>query len=142
VAAGSIHGNLIRTEDLEDYLGRKMDSRSRSGPAALRPATPQAIALRILNNLRNSALSSSDHVLAIRALDFMVVLVPTSPTLWHERGLASVRRGGVGEGWPDSPAYFSSPSVFLEIAWSAVKGEDVRRLAISPEERRALNILR
>lgn len=134
------HAKLVRPEEAGDYLGRILGQPAALGADALRPATPQAIALRILNNLRNSALSGGDHALAIRALGYMVVLVPGSPALWHERGLLLYHEGDWEGADRDLRRYFFLTG-HLELAWQAVKGEDVSQLANTPEERRALNIL-
>ena len=87
------NGEVIAPQDAQAYLGRIFGTQPTLSEESFRPVTPEAWAQRILFNLRNIYLGERNTVLAIRVLDFLLVLMPRHPVLWRERGLFHNQNG-------------------------------------------------
>ncbi len=87
------HGAVVAPQAIEAYLGRIFKRPIRLGREAFVPVTTVALALRILNNLRNVYRGSGDLDLSGVVLDYMLAVSPSSAHLWRERGVIGYRTG-------------------------------------------------
>ena len=85
------YGRVIPANDAERYLGNVLGHPITLPEAARQPVDAQYIARRILNNLRSIYLVSGDSESAVRVLDYLLILMPSNPALWHERGMLHYR---------------------------------------------------
>lgn len=99
-------------------------------PEYLEPATPRAILLRMLMNLRGIYLSRGDLARAMLVVDRIATLNPASPGAIRDRGLLSARLGA-------AQAAISDLSRFLELVPDAEDKDELREkissLASKPE---------
>ena len=76
---------------LDGYLAKRFGQPVKLAADVFQPVTPVAMALRILNNLRNVYLGHGDTAMAAQVLDLMLVVTPDSALLWQERGVLAYR---------------------------------------------------
>lgn len=86
------NGAIILPHQVGGYLSNMLDKQWGGAgitlpPNILNPVPSKMVALRMLNNLRVVFLHEENLLSAIQVLDYMLVLAPTDPELWRERGL-------------------------------------------------------
>ncbi len=86
-------GRVLDEPGLTKLLHRVTGKNEVLRPEFLHPATPRAILLRILVNLRTIYLSRGDMARAMLAIDRILCLTPDAPEALRERGLLSARLG-------------------------------------------------
>jgi regulator of sirC expression with transglutaminase-like and TPR domain len=87
------HGAVVPPETAAAYLGSLYGREVELPVDAFAPVTPQALALRILNNLRSVYVGQGDHKAAAHVVELMLVVTPDSTLLWQEHGMLSHRSG-------------------------------------------------
>jgi regulator of sirC expression with transglutaminase-like and TPR domain len=133
------HGVVVEMTEAEEYLGRMFW-----------PVTPQVIALRMLNNLRNTFLRQRRTAMALRVTTFLVQVQPHDPQLWRERGLLHHQLDAWDESLHDFRRYFFLRGLLPHL-WRAgmnelftasdlpvIGLEDRRLLAMAEETRKQL----
>ncbi len=85
------YGAVIEPAEAADYLAKRFGQPVKLAADVFQPVTPVAMALRILNNLRNVYLGHGDTAMAAQVLDLMLVVTPDSALLWQERGVLAYR---------------------------------------------------
>lgn len=85
------YGAVVEPGEAADYLSNRFGQPMRLAADVFQPVTAVALALRILNNLRNVYLGHGDTVMAAQVLDLMLVVMPDSALLWQERGVLAYR---------------------------------------------------
>jgi regulator of sirC expression with transglutaminase-like and TPR domain len=86
-------GRVLDAAGLTKLLHRVTGKNEALRPEYLVPATPRAILLRMLVNLRTIYLSRGDMARAMLAIDRILCLTPDAPDALRERGLLSARLG-------------------------------------------------
>ncbi|MDB4998507.1 MAG: hypothetical protein JWM74_5939 [Myxococcaceae bacterium] len=86
-------GRILGEAGLTKLLHRVTGKTEVLRPELLQPATPRAILLRMLVNLRTIYLSRGDMARAMLAIDRILCLTPDAPDALRERGLLSARLG-------------------------------------------------
>lgn len=81
------HNVVVDMQQASGHLSRIMGQPINIPAYAVRPVTPVALALRILNNLRNAYLRVDAYELAARVISYLLVLMPTNASFWQERGM-------------------------------------------------------
>lgn len=81
------NGEVIAPNDAASYLGRIFGVQPTLNQESFQEVSPEAWAQRILFNLRNVYLSRHESAMAIKVLNYLLVLMPRHPVLWRERGL-------------------------------------------------------
>jgi regulator of sirC expression with transglutaminase-like and TPR domain len=100
------NGEVVEAADADHYLSKVFD-RPIVLPAEMHQAvSAPALARRILNNLRNVYLSRGDYPMAVRVLDYLLVLEPLDPEHWQERGLLNFYSGAWEDASHDLKRYF------------------------------------
>lgn len=84
-------GITLAPGEVERHLARMSGRPVQLAPDAWRPQSAQAIALRILHNLRNAYLNAKDLSMVLRVLDHLVAVNSAEPQYWRERGLLHYR---------------------------------------------------
>ncbi|NJK88881.1 MAG: tetratricopeptide repeat protein [Myxococcales bacterium] len=85
---------MVRSEhELPAFLRQVSGGAESYEPWMIEPSMPKTTLLRVLMNLKVTYLRRSDLLGAISTLDRMVVLDPSNPELWKERGLSYARIG-------------------------------------------------
>lgn len=85
------YGVVVEPREAADYLAERFGQPVRLAADVFQPVTPVALALRILNNLRNVYLGHGNTLMAAQVLDLMLVVTPDSALLWQERGVLAYR---------------------------------------------------
>ncbi|MBK8045750.1 MAG: tetratricopeptide repeat protein [Anaerolineales bacterium] len=85
------YGVVIEPDGVEAYLTQRLERPVHLSAQAWRPASAQAIAMRILHNLRNAYLMRQDLEMAGKVLDYLVAADPADALHWRERGLLHFR---------------------------------------------------
>ncbi len=145
------HGVVVEMTEVEEYLGRMLGQPLRLAAEAFRPVTPQAIALRMLNNLRNTFLRQRRTAMALRVATFLVQVQPHDPQLWRERGLLYHQLEAWDESLHDFRRYFflrgllphmwrttDTGELFTASNLPPIGLEDRRLLALAEETRKQL----
>jgi regulator of sirC expression with transglutaminase-like and TPR domain len=134
------HGAVVESTDADQYLSQ-LFQRPIQLPAEMHQAVSTlALVQRILNNLRNVFLSRGDYSMAASVLDYMLVLSPLNPSLWHERGLLHYYAQQWEYAARDLKRYF-----FLKGNLPRVLGQEddqQPQRAVDPQEQQTLDILR
>ena len=112
-------GRELDEPTLVDMLARVSGKGERLRPEYLAPATPRAILLRMLMNLRGIYLSRGDLARALIVVDRIASLTPDSPGALRDRGLLAARLGA-GE------AAIADLERFLQLAPSADDAGELR----------------
>lgn len=86
-------GRELDEPTLVDMLARVSGKGERLRPEYLAPATPRAILLRMLMNLRGIYLSRGDLARALIVVDRIASLTPDSPGALRDRGLLAAKLG-------------------------------------------------
>jgi regulator of sirC expression with transglutaminase-like and TPR domain len=81
------HGAVIAPEEAAAYLSALYQRPIELPGDATTPVEPIALALRILNNLRNVYRGANDLAAAMRVVGLMLVAAPDNALLWQEHGL-------------------------------------------------------
>lgn len=85
------NGAVVECTEADAYLAR-IFQRPLTLPADTQEAvSAAALAQRILNNLRNVYLSRGDDAMAVRVLDYLLVLQPQNEEFWQQRGVLHFR---------------------------------------------------
>lgn len=87
------HGAVVPPDTAAAYLGSLYGREVELPVDAFTPVTPQALALRILNNLRSVYVGQGDYTAAASVVELMLVATPDSTLLWQEHGMLSHRSG-------------------------------------------------
>lgn len=85
------HGAVTPVESAGAYLEGVFGRVILLPPEAFDPVTPVALALRMLNNLRNVYMGEGNARAAAQVLQLMLVAAPESALLWQEHGLLAYR---------------------------------------------------
>ncbi len=85
------HGAVLTADTIEGYLAHVLGQAVQLTSASFEPVSPQALALRILNNLRVAYLGREDAPMAARVVELMTVVTPESTQLWWELGVLRFR---------------------------------------------------
>ena len=131
------YGRVIPANDAERYLGNVLGHPVTLPEAARQPVDAQYIARRILNNLRSIYLVSGDSESAVRVLDYLLILMPGNPALWHERGMLHYRSMRWERSSRDLRRYCYLTGR-LEQVVRLMGGQSVSELALAAEERQLL----
>jgi regulator of sirC expression with transglutaminase-like and TPR domain len=86
-------GKVLEEEGVLRILRRAAGPSAKLRPEYLAPASPRAILVRMLVNLKSVHLARGDHARAHLALDRIVSLMPESPDALRERGLIAAKLG-------------------------------------------------
>jgi len=86
-------GRVLDDDALTTLYTRVSGRTAPPPPALLEPASPRAMLVRMLVNLRSIYLSRGDLARAMLAIDRIVCLTPDAPEPLRERGLLSARLG-------------------------------------------------
>lgn len=81
------HGKVIEASAAEHYLSQLFEQTVILPSSSYQPVNAPLLAQRILYNLRNVYLSHKAFTMALRITDYLLVLAPTEPGIWQERGL-------------------------------------------------------
>ncbi len=85
-------GLTLAPDEVERHLARLLGRPVQLAPEVWRPVSPQAMALRILHNLRNAYLTAKDLPMVEHVLDYLIVAHPAEAQYWRERGLLYYRQ--------------------------------------------------
>lgn len=86
-------GVTLEPGSVEQHLARLLGQPQPLAPQDWEPVTAQAMALRILANLRHAYLTVKDLAKAAGVLDFLIAVQPGEAQHWRERGLIHYRQG-------------------------------------------------
>lgn len=81
------HGKVMEVSAAKGYLSQLFEQPVVLPSDSYQPVSPALLAQRILYNLRNVYLSHKDFTMALHITDYLMVLAPTEPGVWQERGL-------------------------------------------------------
>jgi len=81
------NGKLVLPQEINGYLSQLFDQPFNLTLESFAPISSQALATRILNNLRNVYLGHHAFTLALQVSDYLLLLEPLDRNLWRERGL-------------------------------------------------------
>lgn len=87
------HGAVLTADAVEEYLGSVLAQAIQLDAESYTPVSSQALALRILNNLRVAYLGREDAAMAAQVIELMAVLTPDATQLWWELGVLRYRIG-------------------------------------------------
>lgn len=82
-------GRELDERSLRAMLRRALGHDAELDPQLLEPASPRAILVRMLTNLKNAFASRGDHARAFLALDRMANLLPASTRILREHAMAA-----------------------------------------------------
>lgn len=134
------HGAVVPPDTAAAYLGSLYGREVELPVDAFAPVMPQALALRILNNLRSVYVGQDDHTAAARVVELMLVATPDSPLLWQEHGVLS-RRSGDDEGAVRSLRRYFYLTGHLPNAYPPLRALGSRGEPLSQSDRHLLGIL-
>ena len=81
------HGQVLNQADAAIYLSDIFAQPINLPTDAYTAVTASALAQRILQNLRGVYLNQRDFAMTARVMDYLLVLAPSNPLLWRDRGL-------------------------------------------------------
>jgi regulator of sirC expression with transglutaminase-like and TPR domain len=87
------NGRVLDDEGAEALLRRALGDGAAMHATLFAPASPRAILVRLLTNLKAIWASRGDHARAFVAIDRIVTLVPDSPRMLRERAGIALRLG-------------------------------------------------
>jgi regulator of sirC expression with transglutaminase-like and TPR domain len=87
------NGQVLRTKALEALLTRVMGPKEKLRAEHLAPASPRAIVVRMLMNLKAVYQARGEDSRALLAADRLVSLTPDTPSALRDRGLLAARLG-------------------------------------------------
>jgi regulator of sirC expression with transglutaminase-like and TPR domain len=117
-------GRLLDDAALDRLLARAAPGQPLR-PEHLAPATPRAVLLRMLTNLKLNYLSRGENARALLVLDRMVALAPRSGGLLRERGLVAAKLGAVETACADLARFLE---LYPDAPDAAVLREQLARL--------------
>lgn len=117
------HGRVLPAGHAQEYLGQLFGQHVALSQQAYTRVTPPAFAQRILNNLRNVYLGNEDWANAVRVLDYMLLLLPSSTALLRERALLHHRVGDLERAAYDLQRYFTLTGELWSV-WGLAKDEE------------------
>jgi len=112
-------GRVLDDEALATLYTRVSGRTVAPPPSLLEPASPRAVLVRMLVNLRSIYLSRGDLARAMLAIDRILCLTPDAPEPLRERGLLSARLGA-------SASAIADLERFLTLVPSADDAEIIR----------------
>jgi regulator of sirC expression with transglutaminase-like and TPR domain len=98
-------GRVLTQDDCRELLEKLSGGSLEFDPRLLRPAGPRQILARMLNNLRGIHLHRGDLGRTIAALDRLLLLDPDDTAALRDRGLLSIRQGGLMRAVEDLERY-------------------------------------
>lgn len=134
------HGAVIAPEDAARYLSALYGRTIELTDDAMMPVQPVALALRILNNLRNVYRSANDWTAAMRVVELMLAASPDSALLWQEHGLLAYQNGDQTTAGRSLRRYFFLNGQ-LALTYPQLRTALGRGDAVSQADRRLLGIL-
>ena len=89
-------GRVLEEESIVRLLRRALGPEETLRPSEhLSPATPKAILIRLLTNLKAIHMTRGEHARAHLALDRILLFTPNAPAILRERGLLAARLGAL-----------------------------------------------
>ncbi len=86
-------GRVVDDDVARDLLRRAIGDGAEIHPALFTPATPRAVLVRMLTNLKAIWASRGEHARAFVAIDRIVTLVPDSARMLRERAAVALKLG-------------------------------------------------
>lgn len=133
------HNQVMALEAAGTYLSNLFERTIPLSSAMFEPVTPQALAQRILLNLRNVYLGQKNFGMVLNVLDYLIVLAPNEPGFWHEKGLLHYQL----EHW-EAASYHLRRYFFLTgqylLAYGHETNNDLAQATLPPPDRQLLNI--
>lgn len=133
------HHQVMALQAAGTYLSNLFERAIPLSAAMFEPVAPQALAQRILLNLRNVYLGQKNFDMALKVLDYLVVLAPTDPSLWHEKGILYYRMDHWEAASYNLRRYFFLTGQYL-LAYGQETNNDLAQATLQPQDRQLLNI--
>lgn len=86
-------GRLVDDDAARELLRRSIGATAELHPSLFEPASPRAVLVRMLTNLKSVWAHRGDHARAFVAVDRMVTLVPSSARMLRERAGVAIKLG-------------------------------------------------
>lgn len=134
------HGAVVVPDDATTYLSALYQRPIELPADALTPVEPTALALRILNNLRNVYRSSNELATAVSVVELMLVAAPASALPWQEHGLLAYQIGDLTTAERSLRRYFFLNGQ-LALTYPQLRGVQGQGEPVTQADRRLLGIL-
>ncbi|MEM7535093.1 MAG: transglutaminase-like domain-containing protein [Chloroflexota bacterium] len=100
------NGVVMSHREVETYIESLLQKPIRLHRNYFKPIQPNILAQRILNNLRMVYLNDKDYLKAVDVLDYLLLIEPTYPPFWQERGLLNSHSDEWEAAYRDIRRYF------------------------------------
>lgn len=125
-------GALLSEDDCQKRLDRVFEGRVRLHPDMLVPCPRKAMLARMLRNLEAIYVKADDYPRALRTVDLLLELDPSSAADRRDRGLLHAAFGCYGLAAADLEAYLAQTPAAPEAKALRAKIEELRSLAARP----------
>jgi regulator of sirC expression with transglutaminase-like and TPR domain len=135
------YGRMLQREDVSGYLGELFRQPVNLAEAVFEPVPDRAIIYRILNNLHSVYVAQQDLDKTLRVLDYLVLVQPTSPDIWRERGFLRFAKQQFLGAEMDLRRYLVQKVGYLELYDLDGEATGIQRLDLGQDEQRALEVV-
>lgn len=117
-------GATVRRADCERLLCQVQGPSAELEPWMLAPASPRAIVIRVLTNLKHAYMLIKDHASAVRAIDRLLIFDPSRTSELRDRGLLLAELDCVGAAVRDLETYLErgAPAPEVELVERVLPG--------------------
>jgi regulator of sirC expression with transglutaminase-like and TPR domain len=134
------HGRVVDPNDAAEYLSGLFGKHVTLRAEDALPVTPDALAQRILANLRHIYWRRDDHARTVRVLDYWLALRPNDAEAWRERGLLRYRIDDIEGCARDLRRYFFLRGR-VQVLLPGRDGESPVPTGLNPQDRQVYTIL-